>query len=585
MCGIHGFNFRDEKLIDRMVDSTAYRGPDGRGVFCDDRISIGHNLLAITESPEQATQPVKSPAGDHAMVYNGEVYNYVDLREDLRRRGRRFSTDGDTEVLFAGLEMEGESFLRKVNGMFSIAYYDKPGGRLILSRDPAGMRPLYYYRSAGKFIFSSEIRGILRHPVPARLDMEALDIFLDIGYVPGPRTLIEGIFKVCPGEIIEVSLADGQVKSRWMDFSEDHADSRPFDPHELRGLISAAVSRHLMGRRSVGLYLSGGLDSTVLLYEIARLKKTEVRTYSTRFEGAESYFNEDSDAARRLAGEYGIRHTEILVTESDYARAIDDVVDAVEEPRHNNSLAAYYLLAEAAARDVVVTLSGEGGDELFGGYPKYLESRKLGHAAQPIGRWLDFARFGFDVDRRFFRFQRAETRLRDYLQSWSGAFIDGLSSDTENALMAIDRRFWLSDEAFLRSDKIGMHFGMESRFPFADRTLSAWADRTPSGDKLNSNGHALKTPLRAVYSGILPDYVIQKRKTGWKAPVGMWMSSRLAERFRETLSENYCAETSGLFDFEGILKTGKDDPAVLASRKIFPIFSFQVWARRFHVRL
>lgn len=599
-----------------MITETQHRGPDRNGIYCDERISIGHNLLAITDTPERSAQPVVSQDRNAVLAYNGEIYNYVELRENLKKRGFTFLTDSDTEVLFAGLEADGDRFLQELNGMFAIAYYRKNDSKLFLARDPNGIKPIYYYLKNGQLIFSSEKRGIFVHEISRKLDWDSFNIFLDMGYVPGPRTLIENVYKVRPGECVIFDIGKKEINKKWFMLEEKEFLLNKFDAPKLRGVIQGAVISHTMGRRPVGLYLSGGLDSSIILHELHSVKKCDIQTFTTRFEGDHPQFNEDADIAEKMCYKYGIKHESLVITEREFLNTVEDVIATIEEPRHNNSLAAYYLLSKHASKHVVVTLSGDGGDELFGGYPKYYQSKKISSLYQrfpthlvnlyftcqdkisrrtdlldwlklndPITRWIYFNRFTLPSEHLFFKFKRKTKYLLDYMHSIKPPFLNTNPLDFENTLMDLDRYFWLADECFLRSDKIGMRFGMEARFPFLDRNLVDLTRRIASNNKLDSIQFRPKALLRQAYENILPDYILNKRKSGWRAPVGKWITSELGERINEVISSGFYNETSQIFNFEAIKHASRREPAILGSRKIFSIFSFQIWARYFKIKI
>ena len=325
-----------------------------------------------------------------------------------------------------------------------------------------------------------------------------------------------------------------------------------------------------------------------------------------------------------MTSQFGIRHHELMITESDFVDSVEKVIEAIEEPRHNSSLAAYYLLAKQASSDVVVTLSGEGGDELFGGYPKYFLSSKLSAKPSilprevlnlynnlylayynvknrkdlffpwipleeplddPVSRWMYLSSHGSKLPGQYLKFHHNRDDLTRYLHSWTAHLFEPFSGDMENMIMALDRHFWLADDAYLRADKIGMHFGMEARFPFGEKRLVDFANRLPSHYKLDGSFHTPKALMRKAYSGRVPAFVLEKRKSGWRAPVRHWMSSQLGSMVKEVLSADYYRETAGLFDFEEILRPARDNPASLAKREVFAIVSFQIWAKTFKIQI
>ncbi|OGN29989.1 MAG: asparagine synthase (glutamine-hydrolyzing) [Candidatus Yanofskybacteria bacterium RIFCSPLOWO2_01_FULL_49_25] len=578
MCGINGFTFKDRGLIERMNAATKHRGPDGVGSFVDDAISIGHNLLAIADTPSNSNQPVISD--DYVLAYNGEIYNYKKLRTQL---AGQFHTDSDTEVIFAGLARHGIDFLSKLDGMFAIAWYDRRKKVLFLARDSAGMKPIYYTISKGHLIFSSELRGLFAHDISRHLNQDMVSVFFALGYVPGSETLVKDIYKVMPGEIIAYSFEDKTISRQWLPL-----DDRGKSDEAVRDAIGRAVNEHTMGLRPFGLYLSGGLDSTIILHELSQQRPEMIKTYTTRFDlpaGRQErsiIFNEDADRAQQLCHEYRIEHHELLVREQDFIDAVEPAIAAMEEPRYNHSVPAYWLLAKEASKDVVVILNGSGGDELFRGYGRYEVSKKISdRLASPLGFAMRlgyrFAKGLKNLDDPLVRWAYVHaikknadgTELVRYLRSMNYPRVENQLADMENAVAEYDRLFWLADEEFLRTDKIAMHFGMEGRFPLLARDLRTLANTIPSRQK-----GASKAMLREIYRTVLPPYIIQKDKTGWNAPVTEWMKSKFGAMVHEVLSDGYYQN----------MRLHHPASYTLADLKTFlPLFSFKIWARYFQI--
>jgi len=620
MCAINGFNFKDQELILEMNKATKHRGPDGTGVFIDENVSLGHNLLAITDIVSKSLQPIVSEDKKYVLSYNGEIYNYKSLRSDLKDKGENFSTNSDAEVLYKGLVRYGADFLKRLDGMFALAFYNKDKNKLLLARDPAGMKPVYYYYENGRLIFSSEIRGILAHNIPRQLDIDAARIFFLFGYLPGHKTLFRGISKLCPGQLLIFDLKKRTIQKKWFGYEDRQKKDTVFNPEEFRDMISGSVLRHTMGLRPFGLYLSGGLDSTVILHELVKSGNNRVKTYTTRFDVDDVKINEDADRARRLARAYNVEHHELLIREKDFIKASEKSIEAIEEPRYNHSIAAYWLLNQYASKDIVVALLGDGGDEQFLGYPKYLSSKFINDRYKrypsfllniayvlkavrrkrvsfgsflnlnyPLERWVYMSTLGRGLHyARALRFWKGFTITRaiKYLVSIGNPMITTPLSDMENAIGELDRIFWLADEDFIRNDKLAMHFGIEGRFPFLARDITKYSNNISSDEKMREG--ELKSLIRRAYRGHLPNYIINKRKTGWDAPVPQWMSSDFGGMVHEVLSKDYYSETRDFFNFDFIRKNyinsvKKFDFSHL--KNFLPIFSFQIWARKFGIKV
>jgi asparagine synthase (glutamine-hydrolysing) len=478
------------------------------------------------------------------------------------------------------------------------------------------MKPLYFAKQNGALVFSSELRGLFGAGVSRKLNRAALNTFFLFGYTPIRQTLIEGVEKVSPGSVRTYDLAGGTESVSY--FGARDRDESPLVPTSemLREMIGRSVEEHTMGLRPFGLFLSGGLDSSVILRELARKGGRKVATYTTRFDTKDGRLNEDADLAGRLAKEYGTDHREVLITDGNFTASFEETVAAMEEPRYNYSVPSYYLLAKEAAKDITVVLNGSGGDELFLGYPRYLDAAailaKYERFPAPLLNAYHSLRLSSDgflsfgrtmrlndrlslwaylnkitpLDPKIFRFSgsedmaRAVAEMKDVAPAFSAPLADDL-----NGIAELDRWFWLANEEYLRTDKIIMHFGMEGRFPLLSREMVRLANRTPSAEKLK-NGK--KSQLREAYRGELPDYIIDKRKTGWNAPVSEWMKGEFGRFVDEVLTPAYHEPTAGLFDLEQLRKNIRDKNEELTKYDLagfMSVVQFRVWAKMFRVEL
>lgn len=618
MCGINGILKKETGGIERMNEATKHRGPDGVGVFRDEYVTFGQNLLAITETPVNAKQPYESKDGNYVLVYNGEIYNYKILKKELEGEGATFHTDGDTEVILEGLMRYGQSYFGKLDGMFAIAFYDKRKKKVFLARDRSGMKPLYVARHDGVLIFSSEIRGLFTYGVRPVLDIEATKLFFMFGYTPTERTMFLGITKLPAGSFREIELATGRERDEWFCAEGRTIPGTAFSSEGVREQFGNAVQSHTMGLRPFGLFLSGGLDSTVILHELAKREKGLVKTYTTRFETKDPRYNEDADLAARLAGDYHIDHHELLVTEKDFINTYDSAVTAMEEPRYNHSVPAYWLLAQRASQDITIVLDGTGGDEVFLGYPRYYNAvnieakyakyprhllnlfytlRGASEGLVQLPHTLDLSRLTDEwcyvnkitppAQNPAFRFMGDFdiTRAAKMLNDTGAPVITAPLSDKTNAIAELDRWFWLANEAFMRADKINMHFGMEGRFPFLANDVVRYANSISSKEKLSKGTKGL---MREAYRGLLPDYITDKKKTGWNAPVVEWMAGDFGRMVREVLSADYYPPTSALFDFDALKRRELDGKTAFTLhdlKQFLPVVQFQVWAKSFNITL
>lgn len=547
MCGIHGGIFAEDAAsrLRQMMDISKHRGPDGSGISNVGPIWMGHNLLAITEEPDKSIQPWE--INKARLCYNGEIWNHVELRDKLIDSGCRINTDSDTEVLANGLYKRGVGYLNKLDGMFAIAWSDG-FGNLTLARDQVGVKPLYYASHNGDLVFSSSVKSLLSLGISRKVDREAFNLYMAFGFVPGPRTLVSGISKLCPGEVVQYG-ADLKRASWNLRNSEIVVESDA-SPEAFRAAVRDTVHKCLMGRRDIGLFLSGGLDSSMILHEMRELG-VPIRTYTTRFECSDQVYNSDADVAKRAAEEYGADHTEILVTREEFLDAIEPCIDVLEEPRYNRSSPAYYLLNKKMGEDgIVVTLSGDGGDEVFTGYPRH---HRIGKGWD-IRRWHQITRITDHI-----KFEDIE-HLFDWVPQ------RGFCLDRINNHLIMESMCHLPEDFLIRNDRLGMFFSMEGRFPFTSKAFRSYMLGIPAAKKMD------KCLVKEAYTGILPDYIINKPKTGWAVPSKEWLDSRKFHKhnFKPVMSKDYHPET-----YEAVLTSPLKTP-----KQKMSMFYFRIWAKQ-----
>ncbi len=604
MCGIHGFAWKDaDDSVGRMVSAAKHRGPDGSGTWGDSRLTLGHNLLAVTGEPDAATQPWVHPSG-HVLVFNGEAYNHRDLRVGLKHR---FKTDTDTETLAAGLAEQGPRFLERVDGMFALAWYCPHTRTLTLARDANGARPLYAGFLNDRPCFSSEIRSLLALGFPRRVCREAFRHYYHAGLVAGPLTMFEGVRRLVPGQVVSWNL-DTRETEEW------NLNAAPVAPVRLSGdelletlaaKLRQAVRLTLHGRRRTGLLLSGGMDSGAVAYELARLSK-DVRTFSTRFDlpHGRCRHNEDADCAAELAALYGTRHTEVAVNEELWVDGFEKAVLAMEEPRQGKSYGAYFhTFRQMRKAGVVVTLSGDGGDELLMGY-------KHQRDADWAARFAALQAGHRELPDPALRISPAQQW--DYLTSWLPGRLTG---DRINDFMYVECMHTLAEDFLVRNDKLGAWFGMEARFPMMCRLFRDFCRGIPgqtkarpylSSPKWDVNNKSL---LRQAYTGKLPLWMTARGKTGWRAPTDDWIIGSVSnpakdgpvrQYVREALTDPRVRELFGLTDdtvenrylnnrdLIGPPKpSGKTGQGVgMASQKeLFAVLTFAAWLKTFDMQL
>src|SRR3954449_9623808 len=568
MCGICGIaSAHGPADVDRlaaMSETLVHRGPDSFGEHVDGPVALAARRLSIIDL-ETGDQPIGNEDGSVHVVQNGEIYNYRELRRELERSGHRFRTHGDTEVLLHLYEEHGDAFASRLRGMFAIAIWDARRRRVVLARDRFGIKPLYYRHVDGELAFASELRALPR----GEIDHDAVAAFLAFNAIPAPLTIFRDTRKLEPGHIL-VWYDDGHVRVERFarPAPVDAADVRTDDDaelvEELRARMRDSVRAHLVSDVPVGVLLSGGVDSALLAALAAEETAEPVRTFSIGFE--ERSFNELADA-RRVAERYGTQHRE-LVLRPDAALLLPALADAFDEPFADSSALPTYLVSQLAASDVKVALSGEGGDELFGGYYTYaadlLAARVGGLAriAAPIVERLPTSTSRASFDYKAKRFVRAahlpplerhhgwkeifSPDLRAELTGRQSSFdpVDLLRAryaETEGAdelarLQDVDLGVYLVDDLLVKTDRASMAHSLEARVPYLDTVVTNLALALPTKHKLR--GFSKKVLLRKAAAPLLPRQIVQGKKRGFSIPAAAWLRGELEPFARETLSPN-----------------------------------------------
>jgi asparagine synthase (glutamine-hydrolysing) len=577
MCGICGFIGGDigpeaEAAGRRMRDVLAHRGPDGadealaRDADGIARGWLGHRRLKILDLTEAAAQPMMSEDSTLALTYNGEIYNYRELREKLRARGHRFASTGDTEVLLRAYEEWGEGLLDQLDGMFAFAIWDGRRRQLLMARDRTGKKPLFYAASPGRITFGSEIKALRLAPwLDLGPDLERLPEFLAFGYVPQPDTLYENVRQVPPGGLV-VAGEDGTVSvRRWWDALPARLDRRddPATLGEIRDLMSRATERRLLSDVPLGAFLSGGIDSSVVVGLMSKLASEPVRTFCIGFPEDTSF--DERAHARRVADHFGAVHTEWEVR-ADAVALLDRLLWFHDQPYADSSAIPTYLVCQMAQQHVTVALSGDGGDEVFGGYDRFV-AVKLAQlfpswAVSPVRRGtalLPRSSGYFSVRRRAERFlERVGQPAKDRYQSWIAVFSDellhdllpnGMPATTAASMQAQYERAaalpeldqilyanlgtYLPDDLHVKVDRMSMANSLEVRSPFLDTAVIELAARIPAARKV---GWARPKPvLRRAFGPLLPEWVWRRRKHGFGVPMGAWFRGDLRELFEDSV--------------------------------------------------
>jgi len=517
MCGIYGITEHNPTFIRNYIDVCRHRGPDGSSIWHDEKITLGHNLLSIMGEPGNATQPWVTPKGN-ILVYNGEIFNYYDLKDKYKDF---IDTSGcDTELLAWGLDNVGLPFLEEIDSMHGFAYYERDKNTLTLSRDHAGVKPVYYAFIKEGLVFGSEIKGMLdKVPGSRKQDELAVGCMTTTGINPLRNTFFTGIKKLLAGETIVYDLENKTVVKTKRIFIKPNSNKK-FNPEEFRKMVRKSIKMASIGRRKIGVFLSGGLDSSIVAYELKNVLGN-ANTFTNRMEPnyvhpKDGDHNEDADCAKILADANNFKHTEVTITPEIARQYWDNSIYYIEQPVYNPSLSMYcYTNKVLHDNGIVVTMAGDMGDEVLGGYPKYWKLRK-----EQFNSWPDI------IDKWINRIKRPikvydKTKLRDELLK---CYPDDLwnPSDPIGSYMALDCVAQVPEEFLMRNDKYGMAYSMEGRFPLATKTFMQYCMDIHSDEKIGATKSDTKLLTKVAYKGLLPDVIVNKMKTGWTVPLQHW---------------------------------------------------------------
>ena len=610
MCGICGVARRDvaaeRGVLEEMAATLVHRGPDSDGFHLDGRVGLAARRLSIIDL-EGGDQPIANEDGSVHVVQNGEIYNHEELHAELARAGHTFRTRCDTEVLVHAYEEWGDAFARRLRGMFAIALWDARRSRLLLARDAFGIKPLYYRVDGDGLAFASELRALPR----GELDLDALEAFLAFNSIPSPLTIFRESRKLEPGHVLVWEGGEARLE-RFARLSPVAAeDVRHEDAAELveecRARIRDSVRAHLVSDVPVGVLLSGGVDSGLLAALASQESSEPLRTFSVGFE--EDSFDELGDA-RLVAERYATDHHE-LVLRPDAALLLPALAEAFDEPFADSSALPTYLVSELASRHVKVALSGEGGDELFGGYYTYtadlLAQRFSGAArlAAPLVERLpsSSARAAFDYRaKRFVRAAhlpplerhhgwkeifspelRAELTGRrngfDPLDIYRSVFAETSDSELLARLQDVDRAVYLVDDLLVKTDRASMAHSLEARVPFCDPVVASFAHALPTRHKVR--GLRKKVLLRKAAEPLLPRAIVRGRKRGFSIPASAWLRGELEPFARETLSAD-TLRRQGFFDPRVVERLIDEHVARREDRshQLWGLLAFTLWHER-----
>ena len=625
MCGIAGFvdlwdshTTRDAQeraaILDRMCRIIQHRGPDDQGVTVKPGVALGMRRLAIIDLVS-GNQPMSGEDGSVTLVFNGEIYNFQEIKPKLEARGHIFQTHSDTEAIVHAYEEFGPECLKDLRGMFAFAIWDDKARTLFVARDRAGKKPLYYTTTTnGTFVFGSELKTLLEHPdVRRELNPQGLDAYFTLGYVPDPLSIFRHIHKLPPGHYLTLREGKVSVKQYW-DFELEPAEStREVDYLEqLRFLLDESVRLRLISDVPLGAFLSGGIDSSTVVALMARHMGQPVKTFSIGFH--EDSYNE-LKYARVTAQKYGTDHHEFFVT-PDICEVVDELAWHFDEPFADSSAIPTYMVSKLARDHVTVILSGDGGDELFAGYTRYVVERKRGgferlpkplreglmrpvsrrlpHAAwgrnylhnvslDPISRYLDSVSIFTNLNRRSLYSADFSRQLGPggYVGSLFNSLVEKVQSkEPLDRLLYLDSKTYLPGDILTKVDRMSMAVSLEARAPLLDHKLIEFVTRVPAALKLA--GLETKHLLKRAVKDLVPAEILHRPKQGFGVPIQEWINEQLRSRIRETLSDARTKQR-GYVDsrYVGVLLDEHERGRRDHSMSLWALVMLELWHRQF----
>jgi asparagine synthase (glutamine-hydrolysing) len=629
MCGICGIAYYDKarcaegEMLSAMCELIRHRGPDEQGIHVSGPVGLGSTRLSIIDV-KGGHMPLSNEDKTVWITYNGEVYNFPELRKRLQASGHRFSSHTDTEAIVHLYEEEGENFLQHLKGMFAIAIWDERKGKLLLARDRIGIKPLYYAQLHDRFVFGSELQTLYPAGVEREVDRLALHDYLSLNYVPGPRTILKGVRKLPPGHLLICHPETGrmEVKQYW-DFPppEETQAGRPLAEieAELLKLLRTVVRETMISDVPIGAFLSGGIDSSLVVALMSEVSNRPIKTFSAGFN--ERSYNE-LPYAKLVAERFRTEYHEMIV-EPQIQDLIDSLLDHFDEPFADNSAVATYLISQMAASQVKVVLSGDGGDEVFGGYNTYQAdqlariyrrlSKQVGSQLIPWAAELlptSFKKGSFDFRLKRFvngaslpplgahyawkAYLNEEMKSQLYAHKNGNGKSNGLrptvdlfqrhylqypSEDMLNRLLYVDTKVQLADCFLTKVDRMSMAHSLEVRVPLLDRRIVEFMAGLPSHYKVR--GLTLKYLLKRVAKGLLPPEILHRRKGGFSIPIAGWLATDLHDMVMDEFTPARL-EAQGFFDPKAVTEMveahcrGKCD----FSRSIWTLFVFSRWCDR-----
>jgi len=614
MCGIAGFVGKGTiDDLEKMTTRLSHRGPDDKGVFCENGVGLGHRRLSIIDLTAGGHQPMFSPDKKVGIVFNGEIYNFKELKENLIKEGVSFVSHSDTEVIIAMYQKLGLECFREMNGMFALAIYDFEKKTLVLARDRMGKKPLYWSEFNGTLVFASELKGILEHPLCAKeIDPVSLELYLSLDYVPTPRSIFKNIYKLEAGSYLTYQNKKIDKKTFWkLDFTETRVT---FDEALLKldNKIEESVKKRLVSDVPLGIFLSGGLDSSTIAYYAKKFAKGDLHTFSVGF--SEESFDE-TKYSEQVSKYLNTKHHHTTLSQKDCLNLIPNIAEILDEPMADASIIPTYLLSKFTKENVTVALGGDGGDELFAGYPTFRADKFftfykilpsfIRTIISKVVNMIPVSETNFSFGFKMKKFvEGIDSDIYKTHQNWLGTFNEGSismllkapstkplntwissvtaqigSNKTKNSLLGMYMKTYMMDEVMVKVDRASMKASLETRSPLLDFELVDYVNTLPYSMK--QHGFTGKYILKKLMQGKLPDNIIWRSKKGFGIPLSKWLKEDLKGFVSENLNKE-AIETVGLFNWESVESILQDHFAGREDnrKKIWNLLVFILWWKK-----
>ncbi|QSE97206.1 asparagine synthase (glutamine-hydrolyzing) [Fulvivirga lutea] len=630
MCGITGiyaFNMIGRVSMINVANATAAlekRGPDFQDIYNDNTVALGHRRLSIIDPTPEGHQPLWDMGKRYGIIFNGEIYNYRELKKELLAQGMQFQSETDTEVLLNLYINEGKACLNKLNGFFAFAIFDYQEKSLFIARDRMGIKPLYYLLDDDRLLFASEMKSIMEYGITKELDFTALHTYLQLNYIPAPKTIFKHVKKLLPGNYIEVKNGEVTIEPYYTipyDRSKTTELNYEEQKKKLAELLESSVQKRLVADVPLGSFLSGGVDSSVIA-ALAKRHKDDLHTFSIGFQD-EKFFDE-TEYARSVAKKIGTDHTVFSLTNDDLYKHVHSILDYIDEPFADSSAIAVYILSQETRKHATVALSGDGADELFAGYNKHAAFHRIlegGSAAnmvgalQPLWYLLPKSRNSSITNtfRQLHRFSKGmKMTPKERYWTWAGfvnesnamkLLSDGSKNkldqqqytdfksellkhipdkETINDLLYTDMQLVLPDDMLTKVDRMSMANALEVRVPFLDHELVEFAFQLPVDSKIN--GSIRKRIVQDTFRDILPEELYNRPKKGFEVPLLKWFRKEMRHTIEnELLSDSFVAE-QGIFDVRTTRQLKKklfsSNPGDVHAQ-IWGLIVFQHWWKKY----